>query len=682
MDVRQQSPTIEPASPEAVYGYPLGARSDEYIPPLTPADPAVGFPGEGRVERFLAAALLIGLTMLWAWWGIEEGAFFPDVMYPGMILIGFALIGLLWVAPIRILPNNPFRVTLGALFFLAGWTLLSLAWTPARDEALVDGMRVVAYLGLFLTGLWATHLLGSRMRFAPVPVALGGLAVGIAVAVASFLYDDAERLLIADRLAYPLGYANATAAILIIGAIAALGMAIQPLVSRPLRIGMGGIASFCIALAVLSQSRGAAVAGMLAFATLVLLSQWRTRSLIHLLVVLAPAAIALPFLLDVFSTATDDGDVTGALRAATAAAVAAGLLGALFTAATVIGEKAAAKRRRDRDMSPRMVAALWIGAVVATLGLVFTFGDPSGWIEERVTEFNADGPPETTRGDSTRVSFNVQSGRSDFWRVASEDFASNPLLGSGAGGFQYSYLLEGETGETPRDSHSVFMDSLGELGLPGLTALIVALAAMAIGALRSRPLGPGAAGLSAISLALLVYWTIHAGVDWFWTYPAITGPVFALAGAAAAPALRGLSDRTSGGSRVAIGALVGLVALICMPLFVSERLVDNARSSWEEDLSGAYSKLGTAADLNPFVDAPFLLEGEIARNNDSPARALTAFDRASERQPEEWASYYFKALVLFEDHPQKAKGQLRKAAELFPKSPEIRRANRLLRSDP
>ena len=73
-------------------------------------------------------------------------------------------------------------------------------------------------------------------------------------------------------------------------------------------------------------------------------------------------------------------------------------------------------------------------------------------------------------------------------------------------------------------------------GLVGLGAAVRGAGGAAIGRHpRRRASGPSAAGLSAVALASGTYWLVHASVDWFWPYPAITAPVMALLGSACAP---------------------------------------------------------------------------------------------------------------------------------------------------
>ena len=55
--------------------------------------------------------------------------------------------------------------------------------------------------------------------------------------------------------------------------------------------------------------------------------------------------------------------------------------------------------------------------------------------------------------------------------------------------------------------------------------------------MRARRLGPDPALVSIVALTAGAYWLAHASLDWFWPYPALTAPVFALLGSACAPTL-------------------------------------------------------------------------------------------------------------------------------------------------
>jgi O-antigen ligase len=101
-----------------------------------------------------------------------------------------------------------------------------------------------------------------------------------------------------------------------------------------------------------------------------------------------------------------------------------------------------------------------------------------------------------------------------YWHVAWTDVRQSPLAGRGAGTFHLTWLEERPIGANVRDAHSLYLETLSELGALGLALLLLALAPPLVLALR----GTGPSGAAAGYTAFLV----HAGADWDWELPAVT----------------------------------------------------------------------------------------------------------------------------------------------------------------
>jgi tetratricopeptide (TPR) repeat protein len=123
--------------------------------------------------------------------------------------------------------------------------------------------------------------------------------------------------------------------------------------------------------------------------------------------------------------------------------------------------------------------------------------------------------------------------------------------------------------------------------------------------------------------------------------------------------------------RRGVAVAAGLLSLIALPTFMSERLTLDAAEGWRTDEEGAYSALATAADLNPFADAPLLVEAQIARESGDTPRALAALEEAEQREPDDWQSYYLGAKALQADDPEAALAELDQAEALNPTSEDI-----------
>jgi O-antigen ligase len=113
----------------------------------------------------------------------------------------------------------------------------------------------------------------------------------------------------------------------------------------------------------------------------------------------------------------------------------------------------------------------------------------------------------------------LESNRYNYWKVALADgFAKHPLNGTGAGGFAVIWLQYRDVPERAKVAHSLYVETLAELGLVGFAFLAVFIAGVAMVARR-----PGAAA------ALLAFAT-HSALDWDWQMPALTLVALVLAG--------------------------------------------------------------------------------------------------------------------------------------------------------
>jgi O-antigen ligase len=133
-------------------------------------------------------------------------------------------------------------------------------------------------------------------------------------------------------------------------------------------------------------------------------------------------------------------------------------------------------------------------AALAGLALVLSLALPAGSLADDVAEHGG--------GD-----------RAWYWHVAWEDVAAAPIHGRGAGSFELSWLERQPVPVSVRDAHSLYLETLAELGVVGLTLLLLALAPPLVLALRAS---------SAAAAGGYVAFLLHAGVDWDWELPAVT----------------------------------------------------------------------------------------------------------------------------------------------------------------
>jgi hypothetical protein len=632
-----------------------------------------------------AAVLLVLLGAVWAWWAAKQGGYFSSVWLPGTIALcgGLALVALWapWRGELRLSRGVP--IALAGLAGLGGWYALSALWSPAPDVAVADGQRVLGYAVAFGLGIWLANLLDRRLHLCLVPLVVAGAFAGL-LALGGILTTGhpGDYLEVDGTLQFPLDYRNANAAFFAIAVWPALGLALRRELDWRLRGVLTAVASLCLDLAMLSQSRGAVLAGAVAVVVFLAFAPERARWTAWLALVSLPAALVVPPLIDLYRAANDGGvaSATAELHAAGAwsvvATALAGTLGAL--AARFEGRLARVlpSPKLGRGVFAALLAAL---AAVAAIGFAVLAGNPADWVSQRVAEFRSGREPSSA-SSASRFSFDAGSARVELWRVALVDAGNDPLRGDGGGGYRYSYLRERHSGLTAvRDAHSIELEVLSELGVPGLALLACALGGATAGALRARRLGPSAAVLSAIGLTVGAYWLVHSSLDWFWPYPAVTAPTLALLGSACAPALRTPGAARPGRGRLWLVAAAVVLAVSAIPPFLAQRYLDAAREDARADPARAYDDLDRARALNPLSADPLLVEGSIARANDDRRRAIAAFRAAVAKRPEDRVPHYFLARLYARDDPRLAAEELAAARERDPLNPQLARLARHLR---
>jgi hypothetical protein len=450
--------------------------------------------------RCAAALLLAGPTAL----AFFTGGFTDEPrLWAGIAAWTLAALGVL-LAP---LPRA--RVgwaAVAALAALWGWTALSIGWAPLSDAALADAQRLALYTGALLA---AFLLLGSVPRAVEPALAAGSLVVigyGLAGRLLPGVIEQTASRTAFGRLEQPLTYWNATGALAAIGLVLAARLAGDATRPAWLRAGAAaGAMPISVGLA-LSFSRGAILTAIGGLALLCWLAPERAQlRAVALALAAAVPAVALALALDGVRALTGE---LGARERQGLAMLA--LLAVTMAAAALIARRAlpAGRLRRPRRAGVAATAA----ALLAGLALLAT-ADPRT------------GTPPTGATASRVVS--TDSNRYEYWRVALDEFADEPLRGAGAGAFRVAWRRERTVSESAVDAHSLYVETLAELGLVGLTLLGALLAAVAVCARRAYRAN---AALAAGPIAALAVWAVHAGLDWDWEMPALTLVALALAG--------------------------------------------------------------------------------------------------------------------------------------------------------
>jgi hypothetical protein len=464
-------------------------------------------------------AVLAGPTVL----AFFAGGYF-DAPRLTAALVAWALVLIATLSQPRPLPAaRAGRLAIGGLALLTAWTAVSFAWAPLSDPAAQALERLLLYLGSLIVA--AALLRGPAARdWAEPALAAGTLIVigyGLLGRLLPGLIHEAHSITAAGRLEQPLTYWNAMGGLAAIGLVLTTRLAGTQTRPRALRAAAtaGGVV---LALGLyLSFSRGALAAFALGAVVLIALELTRAQLRALATVLLAGGCAAA-----VASALTGVRTLTGTLatREHQGAAM-LGVLGALCAlAATAQWFSVRPARPLNRPSHTGKAVTSLIVALFA--GLVIYAATDTG------------SKQALTGANPARLG-SLQTNRYAYWRVALADgFAKHPVEGVGAGGFAAIWLRYRTIPERVRVAHSLYVETLAELGLVGFGLLVVCFVGVGAGARKVHRTAPAT---TAGAIAALVTFASHAAVDWDWEMPALTLVAIALAGlvlAAAEPGER------------------------------------------------------------------------------------------------------------------------------------------------
>jgi O-antigen ligase len=301
--------------------------------------------------------------------------------------------------------------------------------------------------------------------------------------------------------------------------------------------------------------------------------------------------------------------------------------------------------RLDRRLLIAVAAALVVAVVVALVRV----GGPTA----AVREFSGAGPT-VKNGARGRLLSLSGSSRAQYWHVAWHEYESHPLGGVGAGGFQRSWLRLRPAALPVLDAHSLYLETLAEVGPFGLALLVAALVLPVAAGVRSRgdPLAAAALGGYAV-------FVVHAAQDWDWELPAVT-----LAGLVCCCGLLLLAERGRRSlgrtTRVAGTVTAAALALITLAALAGNESVAAARSALDRDDSAAAARDARWAErLLPWSSVGARLRGEAYLSEGDVDRARQSLQRATRKDGGDWEAWADLALVTQGDARDRAVARAR-----------------------
>jgi O-Antigen ligase len=592
---------------------------------------------------------------------IAQGGYFPAAW-------GWASVPLLWSAAVALILRAQLRLSRPEMFFLVSltgftaWVALSTAWSTAPAESVLETERTFIYFAAGLAVLVIArsgsmrHVLGGVLAAASL-IAAFSLATRV-IPDRVGVYDGTGVY----RLAEPIGYWNGLALFTAVGGLVALGFAARG-DSLAVRGGCAALLVLLLPTMYFTYGRSAWFALAAGLAVAIAVDPRRLQLVATLIAVAAAPALAILIASrerglthkgSPLALATHDGHRLALAIAALAIANAA--------AAVAVG---LAERRLQIGPRLRRAFAVLVSVVaVATVatGLV-RYGGPTHVLTRTYDSFKAP-PPHVTANLNKRLLNISGNGRADLWRIGWDEAAAHPLLGAGAGSYERYFLAHQPANVgAVRDAHSLYVETLAELGPVGLALLVVLLLSplVVLRSARRQPVVPAALGA-------YVAYLVHTGVDWDWELPAVT-----LAGLLCGAAILVASRRTRAPAppplpqvvRWGVVAVAVIVAGLAIVGLVGNTALSRSRAALARgDVQTAVTDARRAHALMPWSPTPWEALGNAELRAGLLVDARQSFRKATSIDPGDWSLWSQLATVSTGAERSRA---LRHAAILDPR---------------
>lgn len=628
----------------------------------------------GRADPQAVAVWLLGFGLV-VYLALNGGGYDPIVRNQlGIAAWWGVLLGLAVGALPLSRPRRGSWLALGLLAAYLAWVALSLTWTDAAQRTAEDVGRVATFLGIFALALSVRGSTGTRRMVAAVGA---GIVVVTLVALLSRLHPawfpgaretvdllDQNR----NRLAYPLGYWNGLASLVAIGLPLVLYVACSARHLLAQALAAAALPAMVLTL-YFTFSRGGTLAAAVGLALFLALADDRLPKAATALVAGLGGAILIAgahqrHALDAGlagPVAHHQGDEMLAMTLVVCVGV--GLIQAGLSLTLRHGRRPAWSQPSRRLSLSLLAVAIGVGAIVAIAA-----GAP-GKASDAWQEFKAAG--RIPHGAARFESFS-SNGRWPFWRSTMKQDATAPLIGTGAGSFESWWAQHGTSGEFVKDAHSLYFETLGELGIIGLALIGGFLASILVVAARryARAVRHRRTQLAA-ALAGCAAFCFGAAYDWLWELVVVPIAFLLLASVlvTAGDSARRKPLAWPARAAAAAAAVVAMVA-IAIPLAASSSLEESRAKARLGDLSGALHAARDARRVEPFAAGPRLQEALALEAQHRFEAAASAARAATEREPLEWRAWTILSRIEAErGRPRAAVASYRQARALNPRSP-------------
>jgi hypothetical protein len=488
---------------------------------------------------------------------------------------------------------------------------------------------------------------------------------------------------VAHRLSFPLGYWNGLAIFVALALPLLLRIAVSSEKAVPRGLAVAPIPAIA-ATVFLASSRGGIITAVVGVVAFVLLTSRRWAASAVLLWGLAGSVASILVL------NSRNELVNGPLGTSTvehqgrSAALLVALSCLLAGIAYSLSRELASRVAKKRAFHPRP----WLGrAIVALVVGMFVVGIVASHPIRQVDAFKrAPVAIPTNNFVKQHLASGSGSGRWQFWTASVDQWERHPIIGNGAGSYEawWTKHMPADLPRPVKDAHSLYLQSLGELGIPGFALVLsLALLGIGIGARRTtRSSGERRVNLAALT-AVFAAFSVAAAVDWIWELTVVTGvAIIALALLSSAtvtdpdrPRLVESNEprHRQRGFGLGAAALVGVWLLICaqgVPLLSQLRIKDSQAYATSGNTNEAIRAAMDARNLQPWAASPYLQLALVAEKEGQLEQAHSWINSAIKRDPSDWHLWLVASrLDIKLGDSKSAQKSLTRAKSLNPRSP-------------
>jgi hypothetical protein len=567
--------------------------------------------------------------------GADHGGYFPTTW-------GWAAVALCAIAATLLVVCGAPRLgslekaVLAAMVGLSAWSFISSFWSTSTTRSMLDGERSLVYVSGVVVAIMLSRRANSR-------AVVTGTWLGItAVCTYSLLtrlfprqfgeFDPLEG----NRLSAPIGYWNGLGLLAVIGCLLALGLAARG--RTPARMAAAASTVILVLTLYFTFGRGAWIALAAGLVAAIIVDARRLQFVATALAVAPWPALAV-YLASQSESLTGTGvSIDSLQKDGHALAVIAVFLMTLAALALLALD---AFEQRHRPSPGRRERQILVGVCVVALAAVVAvglarFGSPVTIARNAWDGFVA--PPKIGTNLNERFFHLSGTGRIDHWRVAEEERALHPWLGSGAGTFAEYWFRLRPSRVIVHDAHNLYLETLAETGPVGLALLVLLLGGLIVGAARSTsPLAPVAVGGC-------VAFGLHAIADWDWELPAlflaVLLPAVSVIGEGGPQPVDRLRRRF-----LPTAAVVALGAFAVFTLLGNIALARSGNASDATNWRQAENEARSAMDLAPWSAEPWRKLAVAQAGLGDIQGAQDSLREAAAMEPADWSLWYQLAQV-------------------------------------